>query len=418
VAAERSRLLRGWPSGLGPLTLARGVDQGVLGLATLVLAARYGPEDFAPLALLFLVNSFSIQVSDFGLGFRIMRCTPDERLDRAGLTRIRQANVGIAVVAVVAGALVGGDTGALLAASGVIWGTSAEAYVRKAGTLKRGEANRVVTAEIVGAALFAAGAVALWSTEAGALWLGLLFVGKHVVESAIAADGLSWFVAGGSPFGSRHEWFGQVLTYAVANLDFVAVALLLDPAALSIYLVGFRVAAALPSLLGLPLGQTAFVTLGELPRPEAQRAVTPLVRRAFALGIAGAVVGVVAAVVLPILMGSSWDGSGPVTALMAMATPWRLLLGVTVAIALVAKGQEAVVRWEAGRLVLTSVVVFAAATVDIEAVAAAVALSIIVAITAENEAACRLIGTERVRFLRPAAVAASALVGATAIALA
>jgi hypothetical protein len=387
VTGTRSR-----PSWLAGLVVSRGVDQGVLGLASLFLAARLGPVAFAPLGVLFVVNSLAIQISDFGVGFRVMRTAPDEILDRRGLQRLRIANSALAAAAVALGLLVGGDAGAVVAGSGVVWALSAEAYVRKTGALKARGPRPVIVAELVSASLFAVGAAYVGLDRKGALALAVVFVVKHLVEIALTGSGLARFAPGGAPVGSSAEWFGQVLTYLVANVDFVAVALLLGSADLSRYLVGFRLAAAIPALLAVPVTQVAFLDLSGHTGDEAQPITDGLVRRAFRLGVLGGGAALVAAVVVPALLGSEWEGTGAVTALLALAVPWRMLLGVTVAMALTAGRPEAVVRWEAIRLVAVGIAVVLAATASIEAVAAAVAAMAVVGITVEHGAAARLVG--------------------------
>lgn len=371
---------------------ARALDQGVLGLATLWLAGRYGPEAFAPLGALFVVNSLAIQISDFGVGFRVFRATPDEYLDRAGLQRLRLVNLAIAVAAIAVGAFIGDTGGVVVATSGVIWGLSAEGYVRKAGSLKSVGSAPVVRAEVASAVVFGLGALAVGWWRADVVVLGALFTAKHVLEIVLTRAGLERFRVGGAAVRSSAEWFGQVLTYLVANVDFVAVSMLLGAADLSRYLIGFRLASAAPALLAGPLMQVSFVELAGRSVDEAERMVADLVRRAFRFGAAGAGLAFVAAIIIVPILGSSWEGTGAVAAVLACAAPWRLLLGLTVAMALTAGRPMAVVRWEAMRLAATTVAVFAAATVSIEAVAAAMAVVTIAGITLEHRAAARAIG--------------------------
>jgi O-antigen/teichoic acid export membrane protein len=397
--------------------VARGVDQGVLGLATLWLAGRLGPEAFAPIGALFVVNSLAIQVSDFGVGFRVFRAGPDEYLDSAGLTRLRIVNAALAAVAGVVAVLLGGDAGVVVAGSGVIWALSAEAYVRKAGCLKSAGSAPVVRAEVASAVLFGVGALAAGWARWDVTPLVVLFAAKHLVEIALTGQGLRRFRPGGARMQSSAEWFGQLLTYVIANLDFVAVSLLLGASDLSRYLIGFRLASAAPTLLATPITQVSFVELAGRSGAAAQELVDAVVRRALRLGGAGLVLGFAAAAIVPPLLGESWEGTGVVTALLACAVPWRLLLGLTVAMALTAGKPSAVVRWEAMRLAATSVVVFAAATVSIEAVAAAVAVATIVGITFEHRAAAQLIGVRPRREVLVGAALAVVVIPALAFAL-
>src|SRR5690606_1743537 len=55
------------------LTLGRVMEQGLLGLAMLLLAARLGVRDFAPVSVLFVVNSLSATLADHGVAYSVLR---------------------------------------------------------------------------------------------------------------------------------------------------------------------------------------------------------------------------------------------------------------------------------------------------------------------------------------------------------
>ena len=61
-----------------------------------MLAAVLGPEAFAPVAVLLIVNSLSVQISDLGVGFVIMSLRGDQRMSTASLHRVRTINGGLA----------------------------------------------------------------------------------------------------------------------------------------------------------------------------------------------------------------------------------------------------------------------------------------------------------------------------------
>ena len=116
-----------------------------------------------------------------------------------------------------------------------------------------------------------------------------------------------------------------------------------------------------------------------------------------------------AAPVLPWLLGSEWEQTAPLLALLAVAVPWRLLLGTTVALAITAGRARAVVVWEAVRLVITAGAVALATTGGLSTTAAVVSLATIVLLTGEHALAGRVGHVLVPRWLVAATGAASLL---------
>ncbi|MCB1251532.1 MAG: oligosaccharide flippase family protein [Acidimicrobiales bacterium] len=404
------------------LVQSRGVDQAVLGVASLLLARRLGPDVFAPIAVLFVLNSLAIQVADFGVGFRVLRAAPGEHLAAASLRRLRWVNAAVGVGGVVVGLVLvpvaGAAIGATVAGGGVLWACAGESYVRKAATLKVVGDRPVVRAELVGAVWFAAACTAGALAGAGVVAFAAAFVLKHGIEIAMTGAGLELFTADGAPTRASDEWFGQVVTYAAANVDFLLVGALLGPVALSQYVIAFRMASAAPALLAVPFTQAAFVDLASTAddTDQAQGHLDRLVQRGWMLGLAGAAIAVVLAVVLPWFLGPDWAPVGPVLVVLAFAVPWRMLLGIAVGTALTADGARNVVRWESIRLVLLGLVVAIAASLSgVVAVAAATATFGVVAIGIELQRAAALRGLRVGRTLP--VLSAIAIVGSLATAI-
>lgn len=374
------------------LMAARVSDQAVLGLASIGLAARLGPEAFAPIGVLFVANSLAIQLSDFGVGFRLLRAAPGERFARSSLIRIRRINAVISAVALIVGLSIGGSSGGLIASMGVLWMVTAESYIGKSGTLKVVGARPVVIVELSGAAFFAAGAVIVGYLDGGVVLMSVVFVVKHLIEVSGTRKGMAAFADEGERISSAPEWIGQTLTYLIANVDFLAVALLLNPADLSRYLIAFRLVSSAPALMAYPLTQDTFVAIGGLRGDEARPVVERQISRGEWMGVFGMIVALTAAPIIPELLGGEWSATGSVMVLLAVSVPWRMLLGVTVAMTLTAGHPKKFVRWELARLGAVVVAVFGAAIWSIEAVAAAVSLTTIVGISLEHRGATRLLG--------------------------
>jgi O-antigen/teichoic acid export membrane protein len=401
-------------STLRPLTISRAIDQGALGLGSLVLARVLGPDAFAPVAVLFIVNSLAVQVSDFGVGFAVYRSAPGVRLARRSLDRLRIVNGVAAVVAVAVGAALGGSDGAVVAAGGLVWLLSSEAYVRKAAALKQGATSQVVAVEISSAAVFFVGVLVVVGLDLNPAWAALPFVAKHLVETAGIRSWHSAFSTDGIPARSGPEWLGQIMTYLVANVDYVLIGWLLGPELLSLYVIAFRFAATVPAFLANPITQTAFIEFAEVGGDQRQPVYDHLLRRITVIGIAGTALLLVAAPLLPIVLGPDWDQTAPLLALLAIAVPWRLLLGTTVALAITAGRARLVVGWESVRLVVMAAMVVVATRGGLSTTAAVVSLGTVVLLAGEHVLACRVGRVHPPRWM----IAATAVVACVLLALA
>ena len=361
--------------------------------------------------MLFVVNSLAIQVSDFGVGFAVLRSRHGEPLDVRSLWRLRGVGAAIAAAGVVLGLVVGGLPGAVIAAGGVVWALSAEAYVRKAAALKAGHPGEVALAEGLGAAWFLAGTAVLVATGTGAAWVAALFVGKHLLEVAVVRDWRASFARGAAAPRSGPEWLGQLATYLVANVDYLVLGLVLLPADLSLYVVAFRVASALPALVANPITQTAFLDLAATrDRAHRQEVYDRIMGRVACLGAMGAGAVLLAAPVLPWLLGPDWVGVGWLVAVLAPAVPFRLLLGTTVAQAVTVGAARSVVGWEAVRLAVIGVATLIAAQFGLVPATAVVSIATIVTVGGEHLRSCTLGGVRADRRLPWAAAACCAVV--------
>lgn len=409
---RRADVARTSKSTLRPLAASRVIDQAALGLGSLVLARELGPDAFAPVAVLFIVNSLAVQVSDFGVGFAVYRSAPGVRLARRSLNRLRLVNGGVALIGLLVGMIVGGSDGAVIAAGGVVWLLSSEAYVRKAAALKERATAQVVTVEVSSALLFFCGALTVALFHLDPAWAALAFVLKHLLEASGIRAWRGAFSDDGELARSGPEWLGQVMTYLVANVDYVLIGWLLGPELLSLYVIAFRFASTVPAFLANPITQTAFLEFAEVPPDERQPVYDHLLRRISAMGVLGTVVLLVAAPLLPLVLGSAWDQTAPLLALLAIAVPWRLLLGTTIALAITAGQARAVVVWEAIRLVVMAALVAAATRAGLSTTAAAVSFGTVVLLAGEHELAGRVGRVRPPRWLLGAtAVAAVVLVG-------
>ena len=397
------------------LILSRAVDQAVFGLGSIVLARHYGPAAFAPAAALFVWNSLSVQLADQGLAFALLRLPPGTVVASSRLARVRRANVGVVVASLLA-AVVWRSAAAWIVAGGLIWALAAEGYVRRGCWLKRQEPTIVARAEIGAAVAVVVGITAVLVSDASIAWVGAVFVARHVVEITLLGMPAGAFAPEGEPTTSGAEWFGQAMTYAAANVDYLVVAAALAADELSIYVISFRFASAVPALLTVPVTQQAFVELAE-PGPGRPHVHDRLLERALALGIGGIVAVTIASILVTAFLGEGWEDVGPLSAVLALAVPWRIILGIVVASGLTAGGSRAVARYEAGRAAVIGLAVLAASPGGLFACAAAVTVATILTVAAEHVATQRLAGYPPDRRLLVASAVAPVLAVVAAVGL-
>jgi O-antigen/teichoic acid export membrane protein len=323
------------------------------------------------------------------------------------------------VAAVAAGLVLRGELGVVVALCGPIWFATAEAYVRKSAALKLGRVDSVVRAEILGAATMLVAVAVIVATRAPGVWIGVGLAGKSAVEALSVRDWRGVYRDGAPTFRPGAEWFGQIMTYLVANTDYVLIALLLGPVDLSLYVIAYQATAAVPVLAGKAFMQVTFLdSSAAASAGERQRAYRTHVRRAGALGLAGGLGVAVVAPVMPLVLGTDWEPIVPLMVILAVSVPARMLLGITVAQAITAGAARAVVRWEAGRLVATATAVaVAASTRGLVATAAAVAAISTASIAVEHVRSCRVADVHPDRLVVPWAIAACILAVGLAAAL-
>lgn len=396
--------------GLGPLVGSRLVDQAVLGAASLALAARLGPERYDVVAVLFLVASLGVQLSDFGVGLAVMASGRTRRLSSHALRNMRLLDAAVLAVA----ASVASVTGQLVVlVVGLLWSATAEAYVRRAVCMVNGTVRRVATAEAV-AAVLAAGAFGVAFGLRSVEIAGLALVIRYVTEAALVGSASPGFERSGRRLGLPWEWVGQAVNFAAANIDYVLIAATLGGATLSVYSIGFRVASGIPALTAVPITQRALVDLAACGSgPGRAEAVGAVIRRAFIVGCGGALLVLAAAPVLPLVLGTEWGRTAGVAAVLAAAVPSRMLIGPVVATLLAEGRRTSVIRIEVLRLLLTAgaVAVAVAAGVGVVQISAAVVAATGAGVALSSLVAARITGYQEL--CGPALIAATiALLGA------
>lgn len=405
----------GRPGRTRVLLAARVVEQGAYGLVSLLLARWVGLDGYAPIGALLVFNSLAIVTSNFGVGIAIL----GGRLKAVGavqVRRMRQVNALILATSVVAGLVVGGTWGSAIFWGGAIWFFSSEAFVRKSALLRLGHHRRVAGLEVAGslAFLFIAATTVRFGDAALAISGGGL-VTKHLIESAGPRH---WTEVLGTTNRSRPGtvWWTQLLAYLIANVDFLIVSVFLSAESFAVYSLGFRAASLITSQISYAFGRVVMVEFAEASTADETQATYRL--RAGQLlwaGVGGGVLMAAMAPLLPLFLGGDWRDAAWVVVLLAVATPWRMLIGVTGALMITSDRADRLVRWEVGRLVGTLVVLSLAALGNLWTFTAAVSIVAVVFTTGYNEAAPRVAGIRTWRI--PVALAPPAIVAAIALAL-
>lgn len=340
------------------LTAARVFEQAALATALVVLARRLSVPSFGEASLALAFQSVAITASDFGLGLALLRLPGRDPVDQRARKRAQRINrwvlAGSALVAALTAPVVG-SAAAIVVVAGAMWWSSSLAYIAKAATLRARQPWRVARAEIGSSIVFLALAVAIVGDDVPFATFGSAFVARSLVEAvALRRWSTAAFAASGTLLRARWVWVTQVLSYLSANIDYVVVGLVLGPVDLGIYSLAYRAASFLPSQVSFVVGRVAILALADKTGVDRWRAARALVVRLFLLGSVAALVALVAAPLVPDLLGRQWEPSVDVILVLLIGVPWRLVLPVAAILALIEDKTRALVPWEVARLGLTA----------------------------------------------------------------
>lgn len=365
---------------------SRGLDQISLGLMSLLVAYRTGTTDFAPFATMFILYALAGQVADLGLGFAILRTPADHRLAASAWSQRVALGLAVAIAGCIVGVVIGGEAGVVIAFAGTTWLVGGIAYIGRAVLHWEGSTAQLARGEAGGAITFLAAVSILVHDLADLPLFAALLIGKQLVEILLQGLPRSVFADNGDAPVAGAVWLGQILTYLTANVDYLLVGTLLGPEALSVYAIAFRIAAAFSSIVATPLTRTAFVRFANAT--ALQREHDGLRRQIVAFGIVGLIGTLAAAMTLPLILGPDWADTRPLTLLLGLVLPWRLLLGPVVGLATTTDQTASVPVWEAGRMTLLAgaILLWPDSTLT---VAAAAGAATAVSISAAYVLACR-----------------------------
>jgi O-antigen/teichoic acid export membrane protein len=397
---------------IGPLLLSRSAEQGVLGLGSVLLARVLGVHDFAPLSVLLVLNSMALTLSDYGLGADALRLEVGRLASRHELRLVRLRNLSVAVVTVTVGALVGGDGGTILALGGLLWGASAESFVRRAAALRAGAVASVVCSELAGAILLAVGVVCATIAEERALFIfGLALVAKQLVEVIVVRGWRQQFGDVEPLRDTRVLWWAQVVAYAIANVDYLILGLFQPAEVFSVYVLAFRLANALPSQLSFVAGRVLSVDLASEDHGARQEVYRSYTRSLFVLGAGGAIITALLAQLLPDILGDDWKAITWVLTALACAVPWRMVLGVAGTLAVVAQRSHSLLRLELAHLAVLVIAYGITAAIGLGAFVVTVGASVVIVNIAYHHTAGQMAGVRPWSRLLPLAAGSLLAIG-------
>lgn len=377
-------------------------------------------DGFAPISALLIINSLSTTASDLGLGLSILRLGPDERIASKTRNRVFKTNILVAILPMLAAAAARGTTAMILLASGLLWVFTAHAYILKA-TAHWALRDRSIAAAEAGGSIALAVAVVIAVTiptravEAAAIGLCV----KALVEILVLRNSPSPFDSSGGIAPLRQLWIAQVLSYASGNVDFLIAVVILGPRALSVYVVAFRVASAIPSQVANVAGRLAVVDFAQATLPnDLRHAYSTYLKRVLAVGVTGAGVTLAVAPLVAWLLGHEWSTTAWVVAVLAISVPWRMLLTVASSAILTDNTTSLTMHLEVTRLVLTAFALAAGAAAGFSTFAGIAAAIPVFAALAYQEGLHRLRDIPMSRFSRAGAVASLAAIAIVSSAIA
>jgi O-antigen/teichoic acid export membrane protein len=134
-----------------------------------------------------------------------------------------------------------------------------------------------------------------------------------------------------------------------------------------------------PSIISHVMVRVATVDLAALDEPERARSTRQLATRLATTGVGVAILGAIAAPVVPALLGTRWEDTVPVLVVLFLSVPWRLLLTLIGVLALVHGHARELCRFELGRLVLLACAITVGAVGGVVWAAAGATLALVAA---------------------------------------
>ncbi len=336
---------------------SRGIEQLSLMVAALVVAAGSEPRAYAGAALLFTALSAASTLADVGTGYQVLRARrPGIPI---GYWKTVGPSVGLGVAAALTGLLADGTTRWVLMFGGLLWALSACVQLARSAAL-RSHNERTVLHSSAGGAIVLVGLVVSLPFEDAALLAGAALTCKVVTELILLVGVVE--VTTRSAAQSWTVFANQTLNFAAANIDYLVVGVVLGAESFALYVLAFRLSSGLHSVASHTVVRVCTVRLVELDPNERPGHLRRWVAGLLALGLVGSIgVALVAPPILE-LVGQSWSEAVAPVQVLGLLLPLRLVHGLLGAGFLVDRADATLFRLELVRTVLSTAVLFGAAS--------------------------------------------------------
>ncbi len=376
------------------MVLGRIADQGAIGLAGVVLAARLSVPDYAPVALILVAHSIAATLSDLGLAHEMLRLGSGETGDRRMLRFVRLVNVACVVVGVVLAAL-GFIVPALMAG---LWALNSEAMLRQSAVMLVDDHRRLGIVQVVVAVMLAALVVAFGFDATS---LGLAIAARVAIELVMLPAPDRWFSARSSArddLEPARVFATHLVGYGNRNVDFLIGAPFLGQANFARYVFAYRLANAGFAPVGTIATRLGIAELAADPdklEPRYHRGLRVL----FAGGVLAAVTTALGALVVPMVVGDRWSDAVPLIILLTVALPFRFIDGVISPLLYVSNRHQQAMVLELIRLFVIGASVLVGAWFGLQGLAVAMSASTIVTVWAGHRWAGAKAGVTTPRWL-------------------
>jgi O-antigen/teichoic acid export membrane protein len=361
VAADarplRSTLRRG-----GWLSTARILDQGALGLVTVLLAARVGVDAYAPVAVLLVGFAAATTLADVGVAHELLRLRHGERADRRVLRPLVVVGAAAALAGLVLVVLGDGPAATAVGLSGLLWAAAGPVYLRQAAAQVGDELRRLAVAQGAGAlvlvvlvVVFARDGAALPAVVGGAL------LARLAVEWLLLPPAGPLLARDGTPLHPIPVFTTHLVAFGGRNVDYLVAGPLLGGAAFAQYVLAYRLANAVYAPFGAVTTRLGISELSGGGPDDADAHYRRLLGLLLVIGSVAGVATVVGSALLPAVVGDQWQGAATLMVVLAVATPWRFLEGLIGPLAYTAGRHAESVKIELARLLFVTAAVIVGA---------------------------------------------------------
>lgn len=337
--------------------LARILDQGGVGLVTLLLAQRSTIEAYGAIALLLIGYAAATTLADLGVAHELLRLAPGDRAAARNLRVLRTVSWVVGSAGVASAIVAPGRITTAAAAGAVIWGLAGWVYLRQSAALLQGEHRRLALAGGCGSLVLVTSVVLFARGPAAVTVVGLALIVRLLLEGALLPSAKAYFSGGGRRLRPASVFATHLVAYGGRNLDYLVAGPVLGGAAFAQYVLAYRLANSCYAPFGAVTTRLGITTLGDSTGTHGEGRYRALLASLATLGLLAGVATVVASMALDDVAGERWSSAGRLMAVLAIAMPWRFIEGLIAPVAYTAGRHGDAVKVEAVRLVVIALAV-------------------------------------------------------------